>query len=112
LGESKIAYVDEVRAEYRKVAEGHARGMAEKRRITLQKARDDRFPIDWSGYRPPRPSFLGTRIFRNYPVAELVPYIDWTPFFATWEIKGTYPLLFDDEKVGAAARALFDDATA
>ena len=72
----------------------------------------DRFAIDWAGYRPPRPTFLGTRRFADYPVAELVPYIDWTPFFAAWEIKGTYPLLFNDPKVGEAARALFDDAQA
>jgi len=112
LGESKLAYIDEVREEYRKVAEGHARTLADKRRITLAKAREDRFPIDWKGYVPPRPGFIGTRAFRDYPVAELVPYIDWTPFFATWEIKGTYPLLLDDDKVGPAARALFADAKA
>jgi 5-methyltetrahydrofolate--homocysteine methyltransferase len=110
LGGGKVAFIDNVREEYRKVAEGHARGLADKRRIPLKAARADRFAIDWSGYTPPRPTFLGTRSFRDYPVAELVPYIDWTPFFATWEIKGTYPLLFDDPKVGAAARDLFNDA--
>ena len=59
-----------------------------------------------------QPTFLGTRDFPDYPIAELVPYIDWTPFFAAWEIKGTYPLLLDDPKVGPAAQALFDDAQA
>ncbi len=112
MGSGRAAYVDGIREEYRKVAETHARGMAEKRRVSLRDARKDRFAIDWAGYRPPRPTFLGTRRFADYPVAELVPYIDWTPFFAAWEIKGTYPLLFNDPKVGEAARALFDDAQA
>jgi 5-methyltetrahydrofolate--homocysteine methyltransferase len=112
LGSGKGVFIDQVRGEYAKVAEGHARGLADKRRISLATARADRFPIDWNGYVPPRPRFLGTRSFQNYPVAELIPYIDWTPFFATWEIKGTYPLLLDDPKVGPAARALFDDAQA
>ncbi len=101
-----------IRAEYLKVAETHARGLAEKQRVSLREARKDRFAVDWQGYVPPRPSFLGTRRFAGYPIAELVPYIDWTPFFAAWEIKGTYPLLLDDPKVGEAARSLFDDATA
>ncbi|MEO8668906.1 MAG: vitamin B12 dependent-methionine synthase activation domain-containing protein, partial [Bauldia sp.] len=112
LGSGKGAFIEKVRGEYAKVAEGHARGMADKRRITLAAARADRFAIDWKGYTPPKPRFFGTKVFRSYPVAELVPYIDWTPFFATWELKGTYPLLLKDEKVGAAARALFDDAQA
>jgi 5-methyltetrahydrofolate--homocysteine methyltransferase len=112
LGSGKVAFIENVQREYRQVADAHARGLADKRRISLKKARADRFAIDWAGYQPPRPTFLGTRAFANYPVAELVPYIDWTPFFATWEIVGTYPLLFDDPKVGAAARALFADAQA
>ena len=112
IGENKIAYIDKVRNEYREVAAGHARGMADKKRITLAQARADRFAIDWSGYAPPKPNFLGTRAFRDYPVAELAPYIDWTPFFATWEMKGTYPVILDDEKVGAAATSVYNDAQA
>jgi 5-methyltetrahydrofolate--homocysteine methyltransferase len=112
IGENRRAYEAKVRAEYRDVAEGHARNLADKRRITLAQARSDRFAIDWKTYTPPKPSFLGVRAFRNYPVAELVPYIDWTPFFATWEMKGTYPHILEDEKLGEAARSLFDDAQA
>jgi 5-methyltetrahydrofolate--homocysteine methyltransferase len=59
-----------------------------------------------------QPSFLGTRALRDYPVAELVPYIDWTPFFATWEMKGTYPHILSDPKIGEAARSLYEDAQA
>ena len=112
LGTGRQSYVETIRDEYRKVAETHARGMAEKRRVTLDAARASRFAIDWAGYVPPRPTFLGTRRLLDYPVADLVPYIDWTPFFAAWEIKGTYPLLLDDPKVGEAARGLYDDARA
>ncbi len=112
LGAGKAAYVEEVRGEYRKVAEAHARGQEEKRRITLVQARADRFAIDWQEFRPVRPRFLGTRALRDYSVAELVPFIDWTPFFATWEMKGTFPHILDDPKVGEAARSLYDDAQA
>ncbi len=111
IGGGKDAYVEKIRAEYKSVAEGHARGMADKKRISLAKARADRFAIDWKAPLP-KPTFLGTRAFVNYPIAELVPYIDWTPFFATWEMKGTYPLILDDEKLGAAATSLYNDAQA
>ena len=110
LGEGKAAFVDQIRGEYRKAAEAHARGQEEKRRITLAQARADRFAIDWKPFTPVRPTFLGTKALRNYPVAELIPYIDWTPFFATWEMKGTYPHILNDPKVGSAARALHADA--
>jgi 5-methyltetrahydrofolate--homocysteine methyltransferase len=112
IGENRKDYAEKVRAEYRSVAETHARQQADKRRITLAQARADRFAIDWAGYAPPKPLFLGVRVFRDYSVAELVPYIDWTPFFATWEMRGTYPLILDDPLIGEAARALFADAQA
>jgi 5-methyltetrahydrofolate--homocysteine methyltransferase len=112
LGRDKANYVADVQADYVKIADAHARAQENKRRITLADARADGLKLDWSSYRPVTPSFLGTKVFRDYPIAELVPYIDWTPFFATWEIKGTYPLVLEDEKVGAAARSLFNDAQA
>ncbi len=112
LGSGRDDFAAGIREEYQRIADTHARSQGDKRRITLEQARANRFTIDWSARTPPRPTFLGTRAFQDYPVAELVPYIDWTPFFSTWEIKGTYPLLLDDPKVGPAARALFDDAQA
>ena len=112
MGDQRKAYTDKVREEYLRVSDAHARSQVEKKRITLAAARADRLALDWTSYVPPRPTFLGTRSFRDYPVAELVPYIDWTPFFATWEMRGTYPLILDDPKVGPAARALFEDAQA
>ncbi len=68
--------------------------------------------IDWAQYQPVKPTFLGTRTFRSYDVADLVPYIDWTPFFQAWEMKGRFPALLEDEKQGAAARQLYEDAQA
>ena len=112
IGENRVAYIDKIRDEYKKVAEGHARTQADKRRISIVQARADRFPIDWAASALAKPTFLGTRALTNYPVADLVPYIDWSPFFATWEMKGTFPLILDDPKVGEAARALYADAEA
>ena len=103
-------YVGEIRAEYIKVREAHVRNEASKRRITLAAARANKFSPDWASYAPPRPSFLGTRAFTDYPLAELVPYIDWTPFFQTWELTGRYPAILKDDKVGAEAQKLFNDA--
>jgi 5-methyltetrahydrofolate--homocysteine methyltransferase len=110
--QARGAYIDTVRAEYGKVAEAHRRSEADKQRLPLAKARANAFKTDWAGYEPPRPLFTGTRVFRTYDVGELVPYIDWTPFFQTWEMRGRYPAILDDEKQGEAARQLFDDAQA
>ena len=105
-------YIETIRAEYVRAREAHLKGEANKRRITLQTARDNRFKTDWAAAKPVRPSFLGTRTFANYPLAELVPLIDWTPFFQTWELTGRYPMILDDNKVGTEARKLFVDAKA
>src|SRR3712207_2576761 len=110
--EAKGPYVETVRAEYRKVADAHARSEADKQRLPIGKARANALRIDWAAYQPPKPAFTGTRTFRTYDVAELVPYIDWTPFFQTWELKGRFPAILDDEKQGAAARQLYEDAQA
>ena len=110
--EAKGAYVETIRAEYRKVADAHARAEADKQRLPLDKARANALKIDWAAYQPPKPTFTGTRVFRSYDLAELVPYIDWTPFFQTWELKGRFPAILEDETQGAAARQLFDDAQA
>ena len=110
--ETRDSTIAAVRTEYRKVADAHERSEAEKQRVPLAKARANAFKADWGAYAPTRPSFLGTRTFESYDLAELVRYIDWTPFFQTWELKGRYPAILDDPKQGAAARSLFDDAQA
>jgi 5-methyltetrahydrofolate--homocysteine methyltransferase len=100
----------EVLAEYQGMAERHSRSQSAKRRLPIASARANRFKVAWAGYRPPAPSFLGVREFENYDLATLVPYIDWTPFFQSWELVGRYPQILDDDKVGHAARGLFADA--
>ena len=108
--EGRDAYAAGVRAEYERVAVKHAEAEAEKQRLPLEKARANRQPIDWAGFRPVKPSFLGTRTYDTWDLADLARYIDWTPFFQTWELKGRYPAILDDEAQGAAARQLFEDA--
>ncbi|MBP1858309.1 methionine synthase [Rhizobium herbae] len=110
--EAKDGYIETVRAEYRKVADAHARNELEKQRLPLAKARANAQKVDWDAYQPKTPSFLGTRVFQNWDLGELARYIDWTPFFQTWEMKGVYPKILDDERQGEAARALFADAQA
>jgi 5-methyltetrahydrofolate--homocysteine methyltransferase len=105
-------YMAETRAEYERVAEAHARAQADKQRVSLAQARANAYRIDWANYDPVKPGFLGARAFATYDVAELIPYIDWTPFFQTWEFKGRYPALLDDPERGEAARRLFEDAQA
>src|SRR5205814_10446689 len=82
-------------------------------RLNLEQARSRRLRLaepDGQIAPAPRPSFLGTRAFGAYPLEELVERIDWTPFFTTWELKGHYPEIFDDPRLGASARELYDDA--
>ena len=110
--QARGGYVDGVRDEYRKVAESHARAEAEKQRLPLAQARASALKPDWASYDPPKPSFLGTRVFEDWDLADLARYIDWTPFFQTWELKGRYPAILEDEKQGPAARQLFEDAKA
>ena len=110
--EAKDGYVETVRAEYRKVADAHARNELEKQRLPLARARANAQKVDWDTYQPKTPSFLGTRVFQDWDLAELARYIDWTPFFQTWELKGVYPKILDDERQGEAARQLFADVQA
>ncbi|HEX8233767.1 MAG TPA: methionine synthase [Caulobacteraceae bacterium] len=103
-------FTAETRGEYVRVREQFARGQREKARTPLAAARDNAFRTDWPAYDPPRPSFTGRRLFLDYPLADLAGYIDWTPFFAAWELVGRFPLILEDERAGSAARALFADA--
>ena len=112
LGESRDAYVAQIRETYAQVAVAHERGRAAKSRMSLAAARANRLKLDWQNYQPPKPSFTGTRAFRNYDLAALIPFIDWTPFFSAWEMKGTFPGILSDSRYGKAASALYDDAQA
>jgi 5-methyltetrahydrofolate--homocysteine methyltransferase len=104
-------YVNDVRAEYVRIAAAHARGEENKQRLPFNDARTNALKLNWSGnYRPPVPKLLGTQNLADLPIAELVALIDWSPFFATWELNGKYPAILDDKVVGEAARSLFSDA--
>ncbi|MDZ4841182.1 MAG: methionine synthase [Hyphomicrobium aestuarii] len=107
-----VSYVDGIRADYAKAREAHLAGEARKARITLATARGNRYAIDWANYAAPKPSFTGTRVYANWDLRSLVPYIDWTPFFQTWELAGRYPQILDDNVVGPEAKKLFADAKA
>lgn len=110
--EQKPVFEENIAAEYIKLAEAHARGNRERKILSLEQARANRFQPDWASFTPTTPTFTGTRILEDWDLAELARYIDWTPFFQTWDLKGRYPALLDDAEQGAAARQLFDDAQA
>src|SRR3974377_2207759 len=97
-------------AKYAKISAAHFRAQADKKRLRLSDARANKVAIDFAKAPPKKPTFLGVRSFDDYDLAELVPYIDWTPFFQTWELAGRFPAILNDDKVGEAARALYDDA--
>jgi 5-methyltetrahydrofolate--homocysteine methyltransferase len=104
------AFVAGIRSEYETVRRERAGRQSKEKRLTIAEARANHVPIDWDAVRPPRPTFLGPRTFADYPLADLVDFIDWTPFFATWEMRGAYPAILDDPRLGAAARDLHRDA--
>ncbi len=99
----------ETRAEYIRIREQYARGQTAKARTGIAEARQKKFAIDWAGYVPPKPAFLGTRTFEP-TLAELVPFIDWSPFFASWELIGRFPQILEDDVVGEAATELYREA--
>jgi 5-methyltetrahydrofolate--homocysteine methyltransferase len=103
-------FVAGVRREYEDIAHRHAAQRPSERRLGLSHARANKMKCDWASYTPPVPRFLGMQTFDNYDLATLVPYIDWTPFFRTWELVGPYPQILEDAAVGEAARELFSDA--
>jgi 5-methyltetrahydrofolate--homocysteine methyltransferase len=112
-GQARANYIADIRQEYARIAAAHARGEETKQRLSLKDARANALKLNWSGnYVPPPPSFLGVRVLEDYSIAELRDYIDWSPFFATWELTGKFPAILDDAKYGPAARSLFDDAQA
>jgi len=107
----RVPFLEEVIRDQETLRAGHA-DKARGRLLPLAEARANKPAIDWAGITPPVPSFLGTRVFEDYDLGDLVGRIDWTPFFRTWELKGAYPAILDDAKEGAAARDLFADARA
>jgi 5-methyltetrahydrofolate--homocysteine methyltransferase len=107
---AKPLLIEETKAEYDKIRERRKNRGDRTKLVSLKEARDRAPEILFKDYVPPKPSFLGTRVFTNYDLAEITKYIDWTPFFVAWDLAGKYPAIFDDPKRGEAARNLFDDA--
>jgi 5-methyltetrahydrofolate--homocysteine methyltransferase len=108
--ENRGAFVDATRAEYSKIAASYSRGKTSERRLPIADARANKLKTDWKNYTPPVPRFLGVKAYDKIDLRAVSKYIDWTPFFRTWELVGTYPMIFEDDKVGASAKALFADA--
>lgn len=105
------AYAAEIRADYAKISAAHFRAQADKKRLKLSDARANGMVIDFAKTPPvKKPSFLGIKSFTDYPLAELAEYIDWTPFFQTWELAGRFPAILKDDKVGEVATSLYADA--
>jgi len=109
--EGAAKYLEELRADYERVRTQHANKKAQPL-VTLEEARANKTKVDWTNYRPVKPKFLGRRVFKNYDLNELANYIDWGPFFQTWDLAGPYPQILDDEIVGESARKVFADAKA
>jgi 5-methyltetrahydrofolate--homocysteine methyltransferase len=108
LSEQAAKYIAEVNADYEKTRQQHAN----KKQVPLwplPKARANKTPVDWSSYTPPKPKFIGRRVFKNYDLAELARYIDWGPFFQTWDLAGAFPAILKDEVVGAEAVRVMSD---
>jgi 5-methyltetrahydrofolate--homocysteine methyltransferase len=108
--EKRDAFVSEVAAEQVRMRAGHGKRMAGNRFLPIEEARNRRLAIDWASYRPVPPNRPGVTVSTAYPLHELTPYIDWSPFFATWELKGRFPAILDDPVVGPQARSLYEDA--
>ena len=108
--ELKTDFVAKLREDYVQVRENHANRQRAIKWLTLEQARANKTKIDWDKYTPVKPKQLGIQTFENFPLEELRDYIDWTPFFHSWELKGSYPKIFNDAKKGKEARKLFADA--
>jgi 5-methyltetrahydrofolate--homocysteine methyltransferase len=111
-GTLRDSYVADIKADYAKTRELHAGKKPQSARYSLAEARAHGLKTDWANYAPPKPGFIGVRALSDYSLAEISTYIDWTPFFQTWELSGRYPKILNDEIIGEAARNLFHDAQA
>jgi len=110
LGSGKASYTQTIKDEYAALREDHAGRQRDKSYLSIEAARANGYQADWETTPITKPTFLGTQVLDNYPLDELAQYIDWTPFFHTWELKGRYPRILEDANLGEAARRLFEDA--
>ncbi|MBX7141508.1 MAG: methionine synthase [Chitinophagales bacterium] len=108
--EQKENFSSKIKAEYDDLREQHLGRKRDKNYVSIEFARQNKFQIDWKNYSPPVPSFLGNKVFDDFPLEEIRKRIDWTPFFQTWELAGKYPAILSDPVVGKEAQKLFADA--
>ena len=106
----KEKFINEIKNEYDKVRENHKKKKTTKNYLSIEEARKNRLKIDWSKVNIKIPDKMGITVLKNYPLSKLKKFIDWTPLFLTWEIKGKYPAIFNSQKYGDTAKKLFDDA--
>ena len=109
--ESAKKFIQDLRDDYVRIREQHANKKASPT-ISLEAARKNRELIDWASYVPEKPKFIGRRVFKNFALSDIAKYIDWTPFFQTWDLAGKFPAILDDEVVGVEARKVFEDGQA
>ncbi len=110
LGENKAKYVEDVKAEYDRMRVNHAKKKAQKDTISIEEAQKNHFPIEWKSEDIVKPKFLGVKTITDIQLEEIVPYIDWTPFFQTWELHGKFPKILEDKVVGVEATTVYNDA--
>ncbi len=110
LGQSKQQYIESVQQDYIKVRENYSKKKGFKSFLSIEEARKNKFEINWNAEDIKKPNFTGVKHYSDFSLEELIPYIDWTPFFYTWEIRGKYPEILSDAEKGETAQKLFDDA--
>jgi len=108
--ELRAAFMAEVNKDYERVREQNKNAQSQNKFISLKEARDNKFPVDWNTCKISKPNFIGNKVFDNYSIAEIAEFIDWTPFFHSWEMKGVYPRILKDPDRGVEATKLFNDA--
>ncbi len=111
LSETSFAEIkDEFKSTYKHMREQHESRVKTRKYLSIEEARQNHFPVNWTEYNSPRPQFTGVQVLKDFPISELRKYIDWTPFFQTWMLKGRYPAILEDKNVGEEAKKLFEDA--
>ncbi|HMN33400.1 MAG TPA: vitamin B12 dependent-methionine synthase activation domain-containing protein [Chitinophagaceae bacterium] len=110
LSENKNEFLEKIKNEYLSIREDFLNKKSHKNYLTIEQARKNKIKIDWETYQPTRPKQFGTTVFKKVPLRDIIEYLDWSPFFITWELHGKYPAIFNDELIGSEAKKLFDDA--
>ncbi|MGB0839868.1 MAG: methionine synthase, partial [Chitinophagales bacterium] len=108
--EKKEGFVAKTKAKYEQMRARHAKKKDRRTYLPIETARQNKHQCNWEKYPPQQPNFVGTKVFENYDLAELTQYIDWSPFFSSWQLRGKYPAIFEDANVGVEAKKLFKDA--